>query len=126
VDGEGEIGIGLRVGVGQGSSFELFCGALEAMAERLFFIGISQLTKETTDFVGAMLSGPNDSQSGGAVETAGLNVLEEEAFELAAVRGPVGVNAATAAIKSGAGLGQLCACGLAFCGGRSQTWDFGF
>lgn len=125
MDGKGEVGVGLCFGVGQRSIFELLGRALEAMAERLLFIGVAQFTKQAAHFVGALPCGPNDSQSSLVFETSGLNVLQKETFELAAVSRPVGINAAAAAIEGRAGLGKLGdSRGTGTCG-KVQTLDFG-
>ena len=87
--------------------FQSFAGAPESGAKREMFVRIPESEEQTADFVGALTSRADDVQGGGHVGMTRLHALEQDALELPAVSGAVGVDSAPAAIERGARLGQV-------------------
>jgi hypothetical protein len=81
----------------------LGCSA-KSSGQRTMFVGITQDAQQAPDLVPASPSSANDAQSAGGLDTPSLHLLEERAFEFAAVFGPVSVDPALAAVKSRARL----------------------
>ena len=96
---------GLRV-VGW-RSFEASFRPLEAQAQGKCFVHIADLPQQSTDLIGAPMRVANDPKRGRNAGFAGLNGLEQSALELPATHGPVGVDAATAAVERGTRLGKF-------------------
>ena len=104
MDSEGKLGLRIRRFFVPTPLLQSLADAPEAGAEGELLIGISKGVEQAADLVGALTSGADDAQGGGGLSVAGLDALEENTLELAAVLRAVGVNAAPAAIERGARL----------------------
>ena len=107
MDSQGQLSIGLRGSFLEVALAEPLARAPEAGAKGELLVRITQSVKETANFVGPLAGGADDAQGGGAFGAAGLDALQENAFELAAVLRTVGIDATSAAVEGGTRLRQV-------------------
>jgi hypothetical protein len=79
----------------------------ETGCERQFFFFVSQLTEQAEHVIHASSSSSDYPQGGIPLGMAGAHTFQQDAFEFAAVAGPVSVNAAFAPLERGTGLREF-------------------
>ncbi len=92
---------GLVVQIG---AFQVFPGSPESEAEREMFLLVAQCAQQTPHLVGPFVGGENDAQGRSGLGAACVDAFEEKAFEVAAVAGTIGIDAASAAVEGWARL----------------------
>ena len=112
--GQGELAISLGHGSIQAKLFQALRSAPKTDPQSGGLICITQAAEQTADIVPPPASRPNNAQSSAESRAPRLHILKQLTLELAAISGPVGVDAAMAAVVSGARLDKvrIAKCGL--------------
>ena len=80
-----------------GADFEFPLHSAKAFAKRKAFLGIAEFLKEAFYFFDALQGGTNDARGRGSIRLPGLDALQQQAFEFAAILRALGINFALAA-----------------------------